>query len=185
MSIWWIFIALVMVAIIVFVVKYSSRSDSRLEEKNALLERRNKITSQLELRTNVKGGVLGLDEQRQKIVYLVDFESNFNVKEFDYTEVESFELIVDFETIYQNQKIKTALPVDVPGIYGIITAHMQSTSKLRGDVGSIDLKIVFRNSGNPYYLFNLYTKRDGSKSSLDISIRTAEEWASSIEKMLS
>lgn len=184
MSIWWIFIVIIMVAILVFVIKYSSRSESKLEEKNAALDRRNKLSASLDLKTRVKNGTLGVDEERQKIVYLIDTDSGFITKEFDFKEVESFELLLDDEVLFRYPGKDSTLEQEIASIRGVITAYLVKASILRGDVGSLDLKIVFHHSSDPYYLFNFYSKRVGAKSVLEMAIHSIEDWGDHLLKMI-
>lgn len=178
MIIWLIPIGLVFAAIIVFAGKFSSKKGNELEMKNQAAEKKNAITRGLDYKTYVKDGVIGMDKESKKVVYLKTINDTYIVLEFPFKNIHTIELLMDEEVLYKHL-LKPGLYDEstIASIDGVMERHMEEYKKLRGDIMSVAIRLSVVNANNPIYSFNFYTKNVvANKSLLDLAINTTEAW---------
>lgn len=176
---WWILIIGVLLAVIIFAAKYSSRIGNELTTRNSELEKKNAITRGMDYKTYVKDGIIAMDDAEKKIVYVKDIGESYIVREFPFSNVHTIELLIDDEVLFKKRISPKQFDENtIKEIDEVYERHLEKYKILRGDIISINLRIGVNNANNPIYSFNFYTKNViANKALLDLAIRTAEAWA--------
>lgn len=178
MNLWWILIGCILIAIVFFAGKYSSKIGNELEKKNEEAEKKNALTRELDFKTYVKDGIIGIHAMGKKVVYLKNINDTYIILEFPFTNIHTFELMMDEEVIFKRiLKPGQYDEATAAEIEGVMERHLEEYKKLRGDVMTVDIRLSVTNANNPTYLFNFYTKNVvPNKALLELAMTTSEAW---------
>ena len=186
MSFWWLI--LVAVVMLIFVcIGSSNKAKDRKERQDAFIKEQENEGVALSNKTNIENGIIAIDKNREKIVYIDDKGDTLIKKEFSFSDVISCELIKDGETVYKKSTIRTVSGALVGSVLaggtGAIIGGLTGSTKEKEKINSIDIKITLRDIDNPNFKFNFFEYK-GSRMFIDLSIKSAEEWKDRITAII-
>lgn len=186
MSFWWVILIFAVMMIFVYIGS-SNKAKERKERQDAFIKEQENDGVNLSNKTNIENGIIAIDKNREKIVYINDKGNALVKKEFSFSDIISCELIKDGETIYKKSATRTIGGAIVGGVIsggvGAIIGGLSGSSKEKEKINSIDIKITLRDIDNPNFMFKFFEYR-GTRMFLDLSIKSAEEWKDRITAII-
>ena len=186
MSFGWVILVFVVMMVIVAICS-SNNAKKRKEKQDSFIKEQECNGVILSNKTNIENGVIAIDKDREKIVYIDDKGNNLVKKEFSFSDIISCELIKDGVTIYKKSATRTIGGAVIGGVLsggvGAIIGGLSGSSKEKEKINSIDIKITLRDIDNPSFKFKFFEYK-GTLILIDSSIRSAEEWKDRITAII-
>ena len=186
MSFGWVILIFVVMMVIV-AIGSSNSAKKRKEKQDSFIKEQESDGVLLSNKTNIENGVIAIDKNREKIVYIDDKGENLVKKEFPFSDIISCELIKDGVTIYKKSATRTIGGAVIGGVLsggvGAIIGGLSGSSKEKEKINSIDIKITLRDIDNPSFKFKFFEYR-GTRILIDSSIKSAEEWKDRITAII-
>lgn len=186
MSLGWVVLVFIVMMVIV-IIGSSNSAKQRKERQNSFIKEQECNGVVLSNKTNIENGVIAIDKDREKIVYIDDKGDSLNKKEFSFSDIISCELIKDGVTIYKKSTTRTIGGAIIGGALsggvGAIIGGLSGSSKEKERINSISIKINLRDIDNPSFKFSFFEYK-GSRMFLNESIESAEEWKDRIAAII-
>ncbi|WP_158712647.1 hypothetical protein [Parabacteroides pacaensis] len=186
MSFWWVILVIVIMLVIVYMGS-SNKAKERKEKQDSFIKEQENEGVILSNKTDIENGIIAIDKNREKIVYIDDKGDTLVTKEFSFSDIIACELIKDGETIYKKSATRTIGGAIVGGVLsggvGAIIGGLSGSAKEKEKINSIDIKITLRDIDTPNFKFNFFEYK-GTRMFLDLSIKSAEEWKDRITAII-
>lgn len=186
MSFWWVVLIFIVMMIFVYIGS-SNKAKERKEKQDVFIKEQENEGVNLSNNTNIENGIIAIDKNREKIVYIDDKGDALVKKEFSFSDIISCELIKDGETIYKKSAARTVGGAIVGGVIsggvGAIIGGLSGSSKEKEKTNSIDIKITLRDIDNPSFRFKFFEYK-GSRLFLEESAKSAEKWKDRISAII-
>lgn len=183
----WLFILVIVITLIIVYFGSSNKAKERKEKQDSFIKEQECNGVVLSNKTNIENGIIAIDKNREKIVYIDDKGNSLNKKEFSFSDIISCELIKDGATIYKKSTTRTIGGAIIGGALsggvGAIIGGLSGSSKEKEKINSIDIKINLRDIDNPSFKFKFFEYK-GSRMFLNESIESAEEWKDRIAAII-
>ncbi|MCD7851227.1 MAG: hypothetical protein LUH63_16840 [Parabacteroides sp.] len=106
MSFWWVILIIIIMLVFVYIGS-ANKAKERREKQDSFIKEQENNGVHLSNKTNIENGIIAIDKNREKIVYIDDKGDTLINKEFSFSDIISCELIKDGETVYKKSTIRT------------------------------------------------------------------------------
>ena len=187
MSFGWV-IAIGVIMFIVVIIGGSNNAKKRKEKQDEYIKALEDNGCVWSNKTNIENGIIAIDKQNSKIIYIDDKSSSTIIKkEFPFKDIISCELIEDGKTIYSKSTARTlggaAVGGGLLGGVGAVVGGLSGGSKEKKKIESINIKISLRDIDSPSFKFCFFEYK-GTRIFIDESIKSAEEWKDRISAII-